>query len=272
MSAGGLRGALPPPISRRAGRIVGSSRVLAACWRRGRTLSPARIPDCLLARNEYGAYCVPRSCRHRPAARAILQARVWERDTLALLRGVDPDGDVVHAGTFFGDFLPALASSRGDGARVWAFEPNEESYRCASITTLLNGLENVTLTHAALSAERGTALLATSDSAGHAVGGGSHLLGDGVEADDAGRREQVELLAVDEVIGNERAVALIQLDVEGHEQMALAGAMRTIERCLPVLVLESLPEQDWTAEHLAPLGYRVGESVDANKVLRSTQM
>ena len=58
----------------------------------------------------------------------ILDARVWEPDTLDLARGVDPAGDVVHAGTFFGDFIPALARSRAPGALVWAFEPNRESY------------------------------------------------------------------------------------------------------------------------------------------------
>jgi len=248
--------------------MLDASKVLAACWRRGRALSPAGLPDCALASNEHGRYCVPRSSWHRPVSRAIAQARVWEPDTLELARGVDPGGDIVHAGTFFGDFLPALARSRGDGATVWAFEPSAENYRCARITTLLNGLDNVVLRHAALGAERGSALLQTSNDAGLPAGGGSHIVEDPVRIGGSPGHERVDLLAIDDVLGDERAVALVQLDVEGHEQPALAGAMRTIQRCRPLIVLESMPDSAWIAEHLTPLGYRVSGAVDANTVLR----
>jgi len=204
-----------------------------------------------------------------------MQARVWEPDTLDLLRSVDPDGDVVHAGTFFGDFLPALAHSRRNGATVWAFEPNLENFLCAAITTKLNDLDNVVLKHAALSAEHGTALLATSSHAGLPAGGGSHVVGDHTSVGDGHTsvserpcHEQVEMLAIDDVLAGDRPVAIIQLDVEGHEQPALAGAMATIQRWRPVIVLESLPEDGWLAEHLTPLGYDQGDSVDANDVLR----
>jgi hypothetical protein len=38
--------------------------------------------------------------------------------------------DIVPAGAYFGDFLPAL-SNCGDDVGVWAFEPNVENYTCA---------------------------------------------------------------------------------------------------------------------------------------------
>ena len=183
----------------------------------------------------------------------ILGARVWESDTLDLLRSVDPASDVVHAGTFFGDFIPALAYTRRAGALVWAFEPNRESYECAQVTITLNRLENVVLNHAGLHEESATALLATSDAKGRPLGGGSHLVSDlatGVSS------EEVNLMAIDEVVSGDRRDGVIQLDVEGHEQAALAGAMRTIERCRPLIVLETPPES-WIAEHLTPLGYRI---------------
>ena len=69
---------------------------------------------------------------------------------------------------------------------------------------------------------------------------------------------------------SERAVAVIQLDVEGHEQEALAGATRTIARCRPLIVLETPPPESWIAQHLAPLGYSVTGTVDANTVLRQS--
>jgi FkbM family methyltransferase len=220
----------------------------------------------VFATNQHGIYCVPRSCLHRPVSRAVLRSRVWEADTLELMRNVDSHGDIVHAGTFFGDFLPALARSRRDDALVWAFEPSRESYRCAQVTVLLNDLENVVLTHAALDANGGTGLLATSDRSGRPTGGASHMIRD---PSSAGLRtnEEVRLVSLDDVIARDRHVAIIQLDVEGYEQRALEGAMGTIERCRPLLVLEGLPHKSWFAANLEPLGYRVDGPVNSNAVV-----
>lgn len=228
---------------------------------------PTEAPDCVVAKNKHGSYCVPRSSLHRPVSQTIIGSRVWESKTLNLIRGTLPEGDIVHAGTFFGDFIPALARSRQTGARVWAFEPNRENYECARITVMLNGLENVVLNHAGLDANSGSAVLAISDPKGVPLGGGSRLVVDPAQADGVGN-EEVNLVAVDDVVSSDRRVAVIQLDVEGHEQEALAGAMLTITRCLPLIVLETLPPEGWIAEHLAPLGYHAGEKVDMNTVMR----
>ena len=224
-------------------------------------------PEHLVAKNEHGLYCVPRASRHRPASRTVLASRVWEADTIDLVRAADPERDIVHAGAFFGDFIPALARSRRGGALVWAFEPSLENHRCAELTVRLNELDNVTLLHAGLGASAGTAVLATSDRAGTPLGGASRI----VEAEAEGRwstSETVDLIAIDEVVDSRRDVAAIQLDVEGGERQALSGAMRTIERCRPLLVLEGLPEPGWIADNLTPLGYVAGGTVDANSVLR----
>lgn len=257
MSARILRKVLPVPIKRRLGRAGDRVRIAKATLRP--TSLPPAVLDCMLARNEYGAYCVPRSSLHRPAAQAILQSRVWEPDTLSLM--CSTHGDVVHAGTFFGDFLPALASRDG---MVWAFEPNRESYRCARITADLNDLQNITLTHAALSDARGEAALAISDRHGVPSGGASRLISG---SPDRRRHELVPLITVDEAVPNDRHVGVLELDVEGHEQQALAGAILTIKRCRPLLILEGLPSQDWLEQHLPD--YRVTNTVHGNKVLEA---
>ena len=66
--------------------------------------------DCTLCENEFGRYAVPLSSRHRPAAQAVLAGGVWERETIDCIRA-HPERDVVHAGTYFGDFLPALSAA-----------------------------------------------------------------------------------------------------------------------------------------------------------------
>jgi len=227
---------------------------------------PAGALNCIVATNEHGTYCVPQASRHRPVAETIIQSHVWEADTLDLIRRADPRGDVIHAGTFFGDFLPALAHSRSGGALVWAFEPSSENFRCAQITALLNDLENVTLTHAALGSKPGSALLQTAGKDGVPLGGASRLLVNPLSA--AGPpKEEVQVVALDRIVPADRRVAVIQLDVEGHEQYALEGAKATIERCRPLIVLETLPEPAWVADELAPLGYERDGSVDRNVVL-----
>ena len=209
----------------------------------------------VVAYNRYGGYLVPHASWHRPAARAILEGRVWEPDTLAHILAVQPR-HVVHAGTYFGDFLPALASV---AERVWAFEPSSENHRCAAATLAINGLVNVELTNAALGARSGTAGLATIDADGRPLGGGSHLVdGDGDLS--------VRVVALDDVIEDDAPVDLVHLDVEGHEEQALTGAQRLLTRCRPVLVLETVPDA-WVAEHLAPLGYRPVARLDVNTVL-----
>lgn len=267
---------LPRPLvgrlRRLLARIYWSRALLRSLLGRGDPLPPETL-DATIARNRHGVYCVPNSSRERHEAQRILQARVWEPETIELLSAAGPEGDIVHAGTFFGDFLPALARSRRDGALVWGFEPNVESYRCAEVTVLLNGLTNVVLTRAALAAEDGgTARLATVNRFGKPMAGGSRVLKDqqAAASGEGPQTELVDLVSVDATVGDERPVAAIQLDVEGHEQEALSGALRTIERCRPVLVVERVPEPDWFERHLAPLGYRRAGMVAVNTVLRSS--
>jgi FkbM family methyltransferase len=272
-----IRRALPRSLSSRLYRIAGRAYLMRATVRsllgRGRGQLPPGALDCTIARNRFGLYCVPSSSRERHEAQRILQGRVWEPETIELLSAADPDGDIVHAGTFFGDFLPALASSRRNGALVWGFEPNVESYRCAEVTVLLNGLANVVLTRAALAAEDGgTAQLATMNRFGKPMAGGSRVLKKPPpQAPGAGptATEVVDLVSIDQTVGDERPVAVIQLDIEGHEQEALTGALKTIERCRPVIVLEQMPEPEWFQRHLAPLGYRRSGTVAVNSVLRA---
>jgi len=209
---------------------------------------------------------VPRASLHRPVAQWTVESKVSERATLELLSASDSSADIVHAGTYFGDFLPALSKSRGEGALVWAFEPSREHHRCAQITIELNGLENVVLAHAGLSAQPASALLATADSKGLPLGGTSHVV-----VDPARVRwwdtEEVQLVTLDDAIDPDRRVATIHLDVEKHEQQALEGALELITRWRPLLVLETLPSQEWLDERLEPLGYRSKGRVDLNYVL-----
>jgi FkbM family methyltransferase len=278
MTAASLRKALPPPLKRTLKVLAGWAYSLRRWLKARRAGADGQgssgsthgvAEEYLSASNEHGSYCVPSASRHRPVSQAILQSRVWEADTLDLLRGVDSDGDIVHAGTFFGDFLPALARSRTGGALVWAFEPSAENHRCTERTIELNALENVRLARAGLDVAGGVAQLATADREGVPLGGASRVIKDASRARWF-RNEEIGLVSVDETVGSDRLVAAIHLDVEGHEQSALTGALETIARCKPLIVVETLPEASWIEENLEPLGYRLEGQVNINHVLRAS--
>jgi FkbM family methyltransferase len=225
---------------------------------------------CVISYNEYGGYCIPLSSQNRPAARIVLNRYVYEPDTIAYIRGICSGGDIVHAGAYFGDFLPALSQGCDPGAKVWAFEPNTENYRCATITILINGLENVILHHSGLGARRDQLELLVTDENGQARGGMSTFL-TGDSKDMRKRTETVPVNTIDEIIPTDRPVSIIHLDVEGYEKEALIGAMNTIKRCFPILLIEilegrNLVDGEWFAEQILSLGYRNIGKVHGNEI------
>lgn len=221
---------------------------------------------CCIAYTESGGFCVPLSSRHRPAARRILEGSVYEPDTIAFLTANCGNGDIVHAGTYFGDFLPALSRACARDAKIWAFEPNPENFRCASVTRAINALDNVHLTNCGLGASAGSAVMQVRSPDGRALGGGSQLQNQATALSED-LTVEVGIVALDDVIPPDRPVSIIQLDVEGFEQQALAGAMETLSRCKPILVLETLPEEPWLASNILSLGYRLDAEIHGNRVL-----
>lgn len=224
------------------------------------------VLQCCIAYNRYGGYCVPLASSHRPAVQSILWGNVHEPNTIEFLISSCRDGDIVHAGTYFGDFLPALSRSCAPGAKIWAFEPHPEHYRCARITSSINELRNVELMNAGLGEGRSSQVMVTTDASGLSLGGGSQIVPRG-DAGASGATLPVQVVAIDDIVPPDRKVSIIQLDVELYERQALCGALKTIQRCLPIILVETLPEEKWLSENLWPLGYRVFREVDGNAVL-----
>lgn len=215
--------------------------------------------QCIVAYNEYGGYCVPQSSSHRPAVKKILSSQVHEPDTIKYLMSNCGDGDIVHAGTFFGDFLPALSQACSPTAKIWAFEPNPENYKCARITTYINDLNNIELINAGLGERQNMQPMLTINKDGRGRGGASKILpNDNNYGSD--RITNIQIVTIDETIPQDRNVSIIQLDVEGYEKQALSGGLQTIRRCLPIIVVEvlkksTLLESNWFSDNILALGY-----------------
>lgn len=191
---------------------------------------------------ERGDFFVPDYAKHRPACRAVMAGGVYEPATHRIIHDLmqHRGGSMVHAGTFFGDMLPSF--SRSCPGTVYAFEPVLENYVLAKLCVEANNLGNVYLLNAGLSDRAGIGHIDTGNPGQAHRGGASRLAASG---------QQVSLMTIDS-LGIED-IAIIQLDVEGHELPALNGARATIERAAPIILVEDNPRV--CAPFLRDLGY-----------------
>jgi len=191
---------------------------------------------------------------------------VHEPDTLDLIMSRGGGGTVIHAGAFFGDFLPALL---GAGLHVRAFEPSRSNWLHAKATLEANGLSTDVLTNAALGEAPYDASLVTTEEVGSVVyrlGGGSYI---SRQYTGPMLSERCQVLTIDSVVGMSEQITVIHLDVERYERKAIAGARSTIQRSRPLLILET--PLGWRAMRwLASLGYRRADYVHHNTVLDAT--
>jgi FkbM family methyltransferase len=191
-------------------------------------------------------FFVPKYAVHRPASQEILAGRLFEPKTHSMVRTLlqSRGGNIVHAGTFFGDMLPTF--SRACPGTVYAFEPVLENYVLAKLSVEENALNNVILLNAGLGSKVAVARIDTNENGLHR-GGSSHIADHG---------HLTALLTIDSFeIDN---LSIIHLDVEGHELEALHGATNTIERNLPIILIED--NENDCPDFLASMDYsRTGE-------------
>lgn len=172
-------------------------------------------------------YFAPKYALHRPAVKNLLNGTLYEPDTHDFVRNFCGTfkGSMIHAGTFFGDMIPNF--SKFVSGNVYAFEPVFENYILAKLCVNSNKLSNVILMNSALSDSLGNLYINTSQSNGKHAGGGSTISDNGQIC----VAINIDKLNIDDLV-------LIQLDVEGHELIALTGAEETIKKNRPVIAIE----------------------------------
>ena len=133
---------------------------------------------------------------------------------------------------------------------VYSFEPNPN----ASFPIRTSGFHNVTLIDLALSDTHGSAELKIPVIGKVVLAGWASLIPGNCPGADHHLVRQVELATLDEF---ELAdVALIKIDVEGHELEVLRGARQTISASRPILIVEIKNDQvDQVSNLLVSYGY-----------------
>ena len=162
----------------------------------------------------------------------IRRNRMYEPHVTAVMMERIQAGDVVlDIGANIGYFSMLAASL---GAQVYAVEPLAQNVRLLAASRIANGYTGMQIVPAAASCDIGCLAIAAS----HSNGIVSRQT-DGVDI--ALASDFVAGIPIDRII-TDQPVALIKIDVEGHEYLALQGAAATIRRTRPVIVSEFSPQ------------------------------
>ena len=162
-----------------------------------------------------------------------------------LLRG----GVALDVGANIGSYTRLLA---GLADEVIAMEPVPETFRHLRFNMRSLGVRNVRLLSAAASDRDGQIMIEVPR-----YRRGPEAMTDArvVEQPTNLRHFTVAAMRIDSL--NLNRLDFIKMDVEGHEIPAVRGALETIERFRPAMIIESVfAEGDWLYPILRPLGYR----------------
>jgi FkbM family methyltransferase len=195
------------------------------------------------------------------------QPEVWESLSPAL-----PKGAVfLDVGAHIGTFTLKAARQVGPDGKVVAFEPNPESAALLRDNLSANHLDNVAVEEIACTDKDQELTLYAAPIKNTGASSLSHAnaeYGDGP----ALRSFHVRGRPIDDVVAELKLgrVDAIKMDVEGAELQVIRGAVETLKRFHPKIVLEMVPEQlasfHTTPEEVAALirstGYTMGAPVN----------
>ena len=163
-----------------------------------------------------------------------------------LAEWVRPGDWAIDLGANIGHYTYRLSELVGLAGRVIAFEPIRQTFELLSANVARFRYDNVTLLNAAASDRAGIVNMSLPRF--------ESGLDNFYMAQITERRGDIQALALTvDSLNLAHRVALVKIDVEGHEIHAVNGMRELIERSLPVLIIEG--EDDTIDDRLRYLGY-----------------
>jgi FkbM family methyltransferase len=156
-----------------------------------------------------------------------------EPDLQVCLALLQPGDRVVDVGAHVGLYSLACARRVGPRGQVLALEPMPWTYAVLRRLGAESGCTNLTLLRVAASDADGLRWMSVPRDR---YGLANHYLAQ-VTAQPEPRGRRVSAVALDGLLRT-LSVALLKVDVEGHELPCLQGSMETIRRCRPALLVE----------------------------------
>lgn len=170
----------------------------------------------------------------------------WSEPEVHLFSQVLRSGDVVvEAGANIGAHTVPLSRIVGESGAVHAFEPININHRLLSANLLDNDCLNVKTYQAALGRDVRIVDFVDPD-----PGAEDNFGAFGFYASSLAPKTVCTQITVDSL--NLARLDLLKVDTEGHEREIIEGALATLDRCRPILHLESLNHH---AASLAPDGH-----------------
>lgn len=184
-----------------------------------------------------------------------------------------PDDCVIDVGANIGAFSLRCAKRVIEG-RVFSFEPDPDNYAHAKVNFELNAFKHMRLIHQGLSDHEGEAELVCLDP--HNTGTNRIVGGHQGVA-----KARISLTTLDAFVAAEglSRVDAIKVDVEGHEYQVLMGAMKTLMRFQPMILVEmsskNLAQQGTSVQKVAQLienlGYKI-LNIDSGRWLMASEV
>ena len=141
-----------------------------------------------------------------------------------VLHALRPSDVFVDVGANVGSYT--VLASKGVGARCVSFEPVAAAFAVLSDNVRLNGVsDHVELRAEAVGSAPGKARITTGHDTGNRIASSEVLEG----------TAEVDVVALD-AIESVRGACVIKIDVEGFESAVLAGAQRTLQGALAVIM------------------------------------
>jgi FkbM family methyltransferase len=169
---------------------------------------------------------------------------------------VGPGDLCVDVGANVGVHTVRLAKLAGQNGEVIAIEPDPGVMRRAQRNVVLNDLANVRTVNAAASDQAGEMRLYRPGSWDTNRARASLLRHSYL----TGATTTVPVVTIDDVCAGRR-VALIKIDVEGHEAAVVRGAAGAIDRDVPSIIFEYAPELLGDAAR-SPFGWLAGQGYE----------
>lgn len=173
----------------------------------------------------------------------------WCDEELDLFKEIINPGDIIlDVGAYLGTHTVFFAKEVGPLGKVLAFEPQRSSFQMLCTNLTLNALYNTHCFQVGLSDEQGQVKLPVVDPYEGKNYGGIPIEGY-IEG------ETLALIPID--LLDLKQCNHIKIDVEGMEEKVLKGAVKTIERCRPILYVENNTVEDSNGilQTLKNLGY-----------------
>ena len=205
----------------------------------------------------------------------ILRGGDWQPEVWDALAANLPEGGVLlDVGAHIGFFSMKGALKVGKSGRVVAFEPNPETLKTLRENVRVNDFQNVVVVPVACTDREQTLTLFASPIMNS---GASSLARDNADitVEQAPHEYAVRGRPIDDVVRELKLtrVDAIKMDIEGAETIALRGAMETLKRFHPKIVVEVVANQlaamnsnpDELFSVLKAAGYNHGKPLNAGE-------